>query len=72
MEKNAFNSVTKREMSNIKGGMVVITCSLEDSNGNLVERMAVGTGATVIDASLSLAKDVPSGYRTVGCRQTND
>ena len=36
------------------------------------KRMAVGTGATVIDATLSLAKDVPSGYRTVGCRQTND
>ncbi len=72
MKKNAFKSVTKREMSNIKGGMVVIICSLEDANGNLVERMAVGTGATVMDATLSLEKDVPSGYNTVGCNTTED
>lgn len=72
MKKNAFKSVTKREMSNIKGGMVVIICSLEDANGNLVEPMAVGTGSTVAEATLKLAADVPSGYNTVGCNITED
>lgn len=72
MKKNAFQSVTKREMSDIKGGMIVIICSLEDANGNLVEQLAVGTGATVMDATLSLADDVPSGYRTVNCDHTID